>query len=114
MKARVDYGGGVFWIDLSMTATHVAGVWWIGQRKAENPGRRAQGCPELDYLLSAWAVYHQPTGLVAAVLRGRLQAEALARKLAEVWNGPILDDAPLETRNAVRILCQDAPGRVRP
>ncbi len=112
MKVRVNYGGGIFW--LNVDTTPVAGAWEIGRRKAENPGRRAQGCPELDYLLSAWAVYHQPTGLVAAVLRGRRQAESLAFELAEVWNGESYNDAPLGIRNALYELCRNAPGSVKP
>jgi hypothetical protein len=113
MKARVDYGGGVFWLDL-LDARNVDGVWWIGKREAENPGRRAQGLAEWGYGKSNWGVYHEPTGLVAAWLRGRKQAEALAMALAKVWNGDVLADAPLETRNAVRLLVNLSPGRVTP
>jgi hypothetical protein len=114
MKARVDYGGGVLWIDLCMTAKLVAGVWWIGRRDAENPGRRAQGLAEYAYGKSNWGVYHESSGFVAAWLHGRIQAEALALKLAEVWNGDVFNDAPLETRNKVYRLVQDALGRIKP
>ena len=114
MKARIDYAGGVWWVDLCMTAQHVVGVWWIGKRGDENSGRRVQGLAEYAYGLSNWAVYHAPSGLVAAWLRGRLQAEALARRLAETWNGDVSSDAPLETRNVVYRLVQGAPGRVKP
>ncbi len=112
MKIRIDYGDGTFWLDGQTTP--VAGVWEIGQRKDENPGRRAQGLSEWGYGLSNWGVYHAPTGLVACWVRGRRQAESLARQLANVWNGEAYDDdVPLEVRNQVYKLCQDAPGRIQ-
>ncbi len=111
MKARIEYGGGVFWLNL-LDAKLVAGIWWIGRRDAENTCRRALGLAEWGYGKSNWAVYHEPTGLPAAWLRGRLQAEVLAAKLAEVWNGTDFNAVPLEIRNQVYRMVQDAPGRI--
>ncbi len=114
MKARIEYaGGGVFWLDL-LDAQFVAGVWYISKREAENLARVKLGLHEWSYGKSNWGVYHAPTGLVAAWLRGRKQAETLARQLSEVWNGEIFNDAPLETRNKVYRLAQNASGRVQP
>jgi hypothetical protein len=111
LHARVTYAGSV--IDLPVRVYHVAGAWYIAQRKSENLPRRNRGVPEYGYGLSNWGVYHEPSGLVAAYFRGRLQAIDAAQKASGIWNGEKLADAPLETRNAVRILFRDAPGRIQ-